>query len=522
MAITLQTLTPGVVQKDVQTKINNTVTSTTPAQQSFTSSSISANSLKANFTPISFGKSLSGVEIDMKHSVVGHNHAGIDTINFDKSMIFEKERVKNAVEKLYGDRNTPGAWLKWIDLAAKQRANVQKIQNFVDNNVKNKFDDVVVLGIGGSSLGAKALITALADSEWNAMSKEQRNGLPRIHFIENIDPDRFEEVVSKLDMNKTLINVVSKSGKTPETSATFLHLREAMKNVVGEAELKNHIVAITDNDPKKSILKNECEKNGYPTFVVPDDVGGRFSVLSDVGLLPAAMAGIDIDQLLKGAEDMTKACSNTADLKKNPAASQALAHVINYRQDRQYSVLTPYSDKLALLSDWYAQLWGESLGKKMDADNKEINLNHSPIKAVGAIDQHSQLQLWREGKSDKVHTIITIKDFDKNVPITKDPENVPDALSYMRHNSLNDLIREEAKATKEVLVRDGHPVISVEIPKLDAYNVGQLMQMFMMKTAIVGELQGLGVNTFLQPAVEDGKIIATKALADLSAEKASK
>lgn len=234
------------------------------------------------------------------------------------------------------------------------------------------------------------------------------------------------------------------------------------------------------------------------------------------------MAGIDIDQLLKGAEDMTKACSNTTDLKKNPAASQALAHVINYRQDRQYSVLTPYSDKLALLSDWYAQLWGESLGKKMDADNKQINLNHSPVKAVGAVDQHSQLQLWREGKSDKVHTILTIKNFDNNVPITKDANNVPDDLAYMRHNSLNDLIREEAKATKEVLIKDGHPVISVEIPKLDAYNVGQLMQMFMMKTAIVGELQGLGVNTFLQPAVEDGKIIATEALAKLSEEKAAK
>lgn len=522
MAITLQPLSPVVVQKHINTGNSNNLNTVIPNLQAFTSNKIPTDSLKANLTPINFGKNFSSVDFDMKNSIVAQQNCSIDTINFDKSMVWEKDRVKQAVETLYGNRNEPGAWLKWIDLAAKQKANVQKIQNYVDDSVRNKFDDVVILGIGGSSLGAKALITALADSEWNSMSNEARQGLPRIHFIENIDPDRFEEVVSKLDMDKTLINVVSKSGKTPETSATFLHLREKMKNAVGEDELKNHIVAITDNDPKKSILKNECDKNGYKTFVVPDDVGGRFSVLSDVGLLPAAMAGIDIEQLLQGAQDMTKACSNTTDLKKNPAASQALAHVINYKQDRQYSVLTPYSDKLALLSDWYAQLWGESLGKKMDADNKEINLNHSPIKAVGAVDQHSQLQLWREGKSDKVHTIITIKDFDKNVPITKDATNVPDDLAYMRHNSLNDLIREEAKATKEVLVRDGHPVISVEIPKLDAYNVGQLMQMFMVQTAIVGELQGLGVNTFLQPAVEDGKVIATKALAQLSAEKAAK
>ncbi|MDD3149638.1 MAG: hypothetical protein PHV68_02295, partial [Candidatus Gastranaerophilales bacterium] len=213
-------------------------------------------------------------------------------------------------------------------------------------------------------------------------------------------------------------------------------------------------------------------------------------------------------------------CKDTTNLKENPAANQALVQKLMYDKDKHYSVMMPYSDKLAFVSEWYAQLWAESLGKAENAKGEKVNLNHTPIKAVGAINQHSELQEWREGANDKVFTIITNKNFDKDVPITKRESSIPKELKYMRRNSMNELINEEAKATMQVLSeQDNKPVIHIEMPKIDAYNLGGLLQMFMLQTAITGELQGLGVNTFLQPAVEDGKNITKEAMQKLSDSK---
>lgn len=503
-----------------QTKQQNAVSAEQPLPMpeaiKVPSRTLKAYGMTINFTARREGQKYNSLRTDLSGLEQIDKEHGID---INKAFKENQSILKAAVDRIYDDKNKEGQWLKWIDLSKRRQEgviHVQEIKDYVDNKVKGKFDDVVVVGIGGSSLGAKALVNALADAQWNIMTKEQRKGLPRMHFLENIDPDRYSEVVDKLNMKKTLICVISKSGKTPETSANYLNLQERMVNVMGKKS-KDHIVAVTDKDPAKSILKAEAIKNGYQTFEVPDDIGGRFSVFSDVGLLPAAMAGIDIEQLMKGAQDMSVICRNTSDLKNNPAASQALVHKIMYDRGKHYSVMMPYSDKLGLIPDFYAQAWGESLGKKVTKENGEVvNVNHSPIKTVGAVDQHSQLQLWREGANDKVFTTISVKNFNNTVPITVNPANVPPALSYLKNNTVNNLIREEEKATREVLIKDQRPVMNIEIPRVDAYHVGQLMQMFLIQTALVGELQGLGVNTFLQPAVEDGKIIATKRMAEIS------
>ncbi|MDD3013877.1 MAG: hypothetical protein PHC34_09270 [Candidatus Gastranaerophilales bacterium] len=505
-----QYIPPVIVQpKDKQI---NTVSSKNTVSQTNTNnyvhSFIVKNSLKVN---------LSGTD---------NTKIGQDGINLNEAFITYDSQLKTSLNRLLKDKNVDNQWLKWIDLPDKQMQKAQKIQNFVEQNVRNKFEDVVVLGIGGSSLGPKAVLGALGDTQWNLMNKEQRNGYPRIHFIENIDPERFSEVMDKLNLKDTLFLTISKSGKTPETSATFLNAQERLqdavaKGVISKEDYKKHIVAVTDKNPEKSVLKQEAIKYGYQTFEVPDDVGGRYSVFSDVGLVPAAMVGINITEFLRGASNMSKVCSDTKNLKENPAANQALVQYMMYQKGKEYSVLMPYSDKLALVSDWYAQLWAESLGKTNNKDGNPIHANYSPIKAIGAIDQHSQLQLWREGKNDKVFTFITVKNFNKNVPITNNPTNVPDALSYMKYNSINDLIKEEARATTQVLQKDKRPVINVEIPRINAYNLGQLMQMFMFQTAIVGEMQGLGLNTFLQPAVEEGKKITKEGMGELSKQKES-
>lgn len=454
-------------------------------------------------------------------SGVNSANIGDNGINMDEAFTKNHALLKNSVERLVKDKNTDGQWLKWIDLPEKQLKKTAEIQSYVENNVRNKVDDVVVLAIGGSSLGAKAILGALSNSQWNLMSKEQRNGYPRLHFIENIDPDRYSEVMDKLDLKNTMIVTCSKSGTTPETSATYLNAKERMfeaveKGLIPQNELKNHFVMITDNNPEKSILMKEAIKNGYKTFDVPDDVSGRYSLFSDSGLVPAAMVGIDIQALLQGAVSMTKICSNTNNLKDNPAANQALIHHLEYKKGKEYSVLVPYSDKLDALTDWYAKLWGESLGKKIDKDGQEISINHSPIRAMGAIDQHSQLQLWRDGKNDKLFTFINVKNFNTNVPISKNSASIPEKLGYMRNTTMNKLISQEAKTTMQILKSEERPVINVEVSQINAYNLGQLMQNLLFQTAIVGELEGLGINTYLQPAVDD---VCKKVKVDMTTSK---
>lgn len=477
----------------------------------------------AKATPLDTLKAYNGISFRGENEKMNVDFSRLKAVdpNYQEIFTLNKGNITKAINRLNEDKNKDGQWLKWIDLPQEELKKADEIQTFVDTNVKDKFDDVVLLGIGGSSLGAKTLMGALTNSEWNSMSKEERKGYPKMHVLENIDPDHFSEVVDRLDLKKTLVLVVSKSGKTPETSATFLNMQERLKNTVGAENLKDHIVAITDKNPASSVLKAECDATGIKTFVVPDDVGGRYSVMSDVGIVPAAMMGVDIKSLLKGAADASKEYLSTENLDSNLAAKQAIVHKHFYDKGKAYQVIMPYSDKLALTSDWFAQLWAESLGKAQKADGTVVHANYTPIRAIGAVNQHSELQAWREGAKDKVFTMVTVKEFNNSLPITKDPANVPEALAYMKRNTVGELINEEAKATMQVLSNvDKHPVVNIELPKVDAYNIGKMLQTFMIETALVGELEGLHINTFLQPAVEEGKVITKKSMADLSEQKA--
>ena len=446
--------------------------------------------------------------------LTGVDKSKIDNEGLDLDDLFakNKEQVTEAIDKIYKRR--PSGYeqnLKWVDLPAQQLETNQaeKLQKFVDENVRGKYSDLILDGIGGSSLGAKATINALIDSQWNSMSDKERNGYPRIHFVENIDPDRYSELVDKLDLKKTLVLVTSNSGRPSETLANYLNLQERFRDEVAkgnmtEEELKKHIIAVTNDDPTKSLLKEQSIANGYQTFGIPDDLNSRVSAFSNNILVPAAMVGIDLEAFLKGAANMSKLCGDTKNIRTNPAAAPALVHKTYYDKGKPYSVFMPYSDKMADTAGWHGQLWAEHLGKKFDKDGNVRNFNYTPIKSLGAIDQHSQFQLWREGGNDKVITIIRTG-FNRELPIAKNQANIPDSIAYMKHNSYNDLMKVEADTTKEVLMGDKRPVISIDMPKLDAYHYGALLQMYMTQTALVGELSGLGVNTFREPAVKDLK-----------------
>ena len=360
------------------------------------------------------------------------------------------------------------------------------------------FENILVLGIGGSALGGMAVCEALLKPYWNLLTPEQRNKLPRIFFLDNIDPDQINGLFDVLDLKKTLVNVITKSGSTAETMSQFMIVKDRLEQELGD-NYRRHIVATTDRN--SGILRQISNEEGYKTFVVPDDVGGRFSVFSAVGLLPFAMVGIDIDALMQGIKDMDLALKNT-DIRHNIAAQNALIHyLMDTRKGKNLSVMMPYSTRLKYVSDWFVQLWAESLGKEKDLDGNKVNIGPTPIKALGATDQHSQIQLYNEGPNNKIINFIRVKEFDTTVEIPKIFEFT--GIGYLGGKTINELINAEADSTKVALVDYQRPNVTITLDRVDPYHIGQLLYLFEVQTAIAGELYN--INTFNQPGVEQAK-----------------
>jgi glucose-6-phosphate isomerase len=365
-----------------------------------------------------------------------------------------------------------------------------------------KYDQLLIIGIGGSALGTIALATALLPFRWNELSTAERQGRPRLYVLDNVDPDETAGLLNLLDLKRTLVNVISKSGTTAETMASYLVVRERLEAAVGAAALKDHLVFTTDAD--KGTLHALGETMGVPMFDLPDGVGGRFSVLSAVGLVPAALVGMDVSGLLAGAADMAKTVAR-ATAWDNPACAFAGVH---YLEDtvfgRRVSVMMPYSARLRDVADWYRQLWAESLGKSLDRQGRPVSVGPLPVKALGVTDQHSQLQLYAEGPDDKVITFMGMGEFAQSVTIPEPAAGVgAEALGYLSGHTLAELMWAEQKSTAWALAQRGRPSLTITVPRADAFSIGGLLYMLQMATAIAGELYD--VDAFDQPGVELSK-----------------
>ena len=364
---------------------------------------------------------------------------------------------------------------------------------------KPKCENLVVLGIGGSALGNIALQNALNPFTYN-LDNNKRKG-PRLFVFDNIDPAHFGSFMDFITprLGKTVFNVISKSGQTAETASQFMIVQKMLETRFGKEKLKDRVVATTDLE--KGTLRKIATDAGLHTLVVPDGVGGRFSVLSAVGLFSAAMTGINIDQLLAGAADMHTRVTNP-DFFKNPAAINAAIQIHYYNRNKRISVMMPYSSALYSFADWYRQLWAESLGKKYFLDGGEAYVGPTPVKALGATDQHSQVQLYREGPNDKIFTLLEIQDFGRKIRIPAPPKCARE-LNYLAKKDMGELLNAEKKATEFALCESNRPCVTVLFPKIDAYTVGQFIFLFEATTSFAGAL--LDVNTYDQPAVELGK-----------------
>lgn len=365
---------------------------------------------------------------------------------------------------------------------------------------KGRYDDILLLGIGGSALGPKALRTALCDPEWNALDTSQRNGNPRLHVLENVDPATIARTLSRVNLARTLVLVVSKSGGTVETMAQYLIVRDALANVHGEKEARNHLVFITD--PKVGALRHIANDEGIATVEIPPNIGGRFSVLTPVGILPAALMGIDVRTLVGGAAHVM-AHSETDDLASNVAgAYAALQWLSATRHGRHVQVLMPYADALRDFAHWFVQLWAESLGKHQP-DGTPVG--PTPLPALGATDQHSQVQLFMEGPLDKTVTFIAVRGREDEGVIPSRHSDITE-LGYLGGHTLGELIAIEQRATAGALASRGRFNATFHIDAVDAWHLGALIQILELATAYAGSLYG--IDAFNQPGVELGKQFA--------------
>jgi glucose-6-phosphate isomerase len=376
-----------------------------------------------------------------------------------------------------------------------RKEEAKKIMSWA-RKTKDQFDTLVVLGIGGSALGNIAIQQALHSAYWNFLDKKERKGSLRLFVLDNADPRWTADLLSMIDPRKTLFNVISKSGTTAECLANYFIFRDVLNTKVGLKKAGRHFVFTTD--ASKGYLHDLAQKENIHCFTIPSNVGGRFSVLSPAGLVSAALTGVDISELLEGAEIMSRRC-NDGSLKENPAALYAAIQYLYYQKGKKLSVLMPYAHQLRGAADWHRQLWAESLGKKTDRRGNVVHAGPTPINALGVTDQHSQAQLYMEGPYDKILTFLSVRNLGKKTVIPK-----IDKTHYLAGQSLNELFTAEEQATRSALTKALRPNLTISLSEISALTLGQLFFFFEMAVSYMGEL--MNVNAFDQPGVELAKV----------------
>ena len=418
-------------------------------------------------------------------------------LNLENAKIDEKEimKYKSQVENIHKDLHRRAGdeedFVGWLELPTNyNKEEFERIKKAA-KKIRRESDVLLVIGIGGSYLGARAVIDALSSSFVN-LQKEEKRKYPMIFYVgNNLSPNYINELIEILEDKDFSVNVISKSGTTTEPAIAFRIFREILENKYGIDEARSRIYVTTDKE--RGALKTLSEMEGYERFVVPDNVGGRYSVLSAVGLLPIATAGIDIDRLMNGARVAQEKYSDS-DLKYNECYRYAIARNILYKSDKLIEVLVNYEPKLHYFTEWWKQLYGESEGK----DRKGI----FPAGVDYTTDLHSMGQYVQDGRRNLFETVINVKKPNLNIRLNADDDNL-DGLNYLAGKDLDYVNKKAMEGTIEAHVSGGVPNIMITIDELNEENIGELIYFFELACGISGNI--LGVNPFNQPGVEEYK-----------------
>ncbi|OEF99179.1 glucose-6-phosphate isomerase [Vulcanibacillus modesticaldus] len=416
------------------------------------------------------------------------------SFNYSNSLIKEheleslKQQILVAHKMLHNKSGAGNDYLGWVDYPVNyDQQEFERIKN-VAQKIRKNSQVFLVIGIGGSYLGARATIEALAHSFYNDLPEEKRKA-PQIYFLgNNISGTYLKHLLEIIDGKDISVNVISKSGTTTEPAIAFRMLKSYMEDKYGKEGAKERIYATTDRN--KGALRKLAEQEGYETFVIPDDVGGRFSVLTPVGLLPIAVAGIDIDKLMEGAKAGREEYSQE-DLERNQCYQYAALRNILYRKGKTIEVLANYEPSLHYIAEWWKQLFGESEGK----DGKGI----FPASVDFSTDLHSMGQYLQDGRRDLFETVLNIEKPKADIEIYEDEEDL-DGLNYLSDKTMNFVNQMAFKGTLLAHVDGGTPNLVINIPEMDEFYLGKLIYFFEKACGISGYL--LGVNPFDQPGVE--------------------
>ncbi len=408
-----------------------------------------------------------------------------------KSIMEYKEQVENIHKDLHRRANDEKDFVGWLELPTnydkKEFARIKKAAK----KIKKESDILVVIGIGGSYLGARAVIEALTSSFYNMLPNKQRK-FPQVLYVgNNLSPNYINELIEYIGNKDFSINVISKSGTTTEPAVAFRIFREILENKYGIDEARSRIYATTDKE--KGALKTLAESEGYEQFVVPDNVGGRYSVLTAVGLLPIAVAGIDIDKLMEG-ERLAQERYNDSNLKYNECYQYAVVRNILYKLYKNTEILVNYEPKMHYFTEWWKQLFGESEGK----EQKGI----FPAGVDFTTDLHSMGQYIQEGRRNLFETVISIEEPNSDITIPSDDDNL-DGLNYLSGKGLDYVNKKAMEGTVQAHVSGDVPNIIINLKQLNETSIGELIYFFEKACAVSGMI--LGINPFNQPGVEEYK-----------------
>jgi len=394
-----------------------------------------------------------------------------------------------AAHKMLHDKESQGSdYVGWVDYTSHyDTCEFDRIKRAA-KKINDKSDVLIVIGIGGSYLGAKTVIDALTHSFYNDLPKSKRK-TPKIYFAGNqISGTYLSDLLEVIEDQEVCLNVISKSGTTTEPAIAFRLLKKAVEDKYGKEEAKTRIFATTDES--KGALRTLADEEGYETFIIPDDIGGRYSVITPVGLLPIAVAGIDIDAFMQGIKEGVDEYSNE-DIDSNPSYQYALLRNVLHRKGKTLEALVNYEPNMAFLSEWWMQLYGESEGK----DGKGI----FPTKMNNTTDLHSLGQIVQDGPRILFETTVFVETPDKDIYITSEEKDL-DGLNYLAGKPMQFVNESALQGTVEAHVEGNVPNLIIKMPKLDAFHLGKLMYFFMKACGISGYI--LGVNPFDQPGVE--------------------
>ena len=410
------------------------------------------------------------------------------TENFVRNEEYAKIQpsVKTASDLLYSGKGAGNDYIGWVDLPNNyDKDEFERIKKAA-KKIQSNSEVLIVIGIGGSYLGGRAALEFVNGVNFN---KKVHKGIPEVYFVGNsISSDYLSDIIEILGDRDFSINVISKSGTTTEPAIAFRIFKKIIEDKYGKEGAKERIFATTDK--ARGALKSMCNTEGYETFVIPDDVGGRFSVLTPVGLLPMAAAGIDIDAVMQGASDAVATYKND-DLENNDCLKYAATRQILGRKGKAIEILANYEPSLTMFGEWYKQLYAESEGK----DGKGI----FPVSANFSTDLHSIGQFIQDGSRNLFETVLWVENAKKNITIETDAENL-DGLNFVADKTIQYVNSKAYAGTFLAHVDGGVPTMVIEVEKSDAYNFGQLVYFFEKALAISGYM--LGVNPFDQPGVE--------------------